>query len=340
MAKENYYELLQVHPRANAEVMHAAYKALLKLRDPNRPENKSYAQQINKAYHTIARPDLREQYDRSLFSQDGGEVFGSFRKLEQIAEGAFGRTFKGEHITLGEQVCIKDCFNVRPEYYPMLEDEARAMWELRHYEIPAIHDLVKSTNGSPVLIMSYVPGPTLEQVVEKTGPLDPDSLCWITDRVLNSLMFIHYKNVIHGDLKPQNIIVQPDQHTISIVDFGLSLLKPHAGTSSKGYTPIFAPPEEIAMSTLLPQSDFYSLGMTMIYALVGGDLHSTKAKEVPHGTPEPLCKFIRKLIVRDMMARPHWSKINLCEEIRKVRIESFGHAHSGMKPIPGLETFL
>lgn len=332
----NYYELLQVSACANTEVIHAAYRALLKLRDPNRPENKNFAQSINEAYHTLAKPDLRKQYDNSLFHKGTGEILGSFRKLDQIAEGAFGRTFRGEHIELGEPVCIKDCFNVAPEYYPMLEEEARAMWDLRHYEIPAIRDFVKSANGSPVLIMSYVPGLTLEQIVKKVGAIDPESVSWITERVLNVLMYIHYHDVIHGDMKPQNVIVQLDQHTISVVDFGLSLLKPHAGTSSKGYTPLFAPPEEIAGEALLPQSDFYSLGMTMIYALAGGDLNRLKAKEVPSNTPEPLCKFIKKLIVHDIMSRPHWNKINLFEEIQNVRVQSFGRARTGMKPIAGL----
>lgn len=330
----NYYELLQVHQRAHPEVIHAAYKALHKLHDPNRPENKRIAQDFNEAFRVLSRSDLRKEYNASLSHKGTGEIIGSFCKLEQIAEGAFGKTFKGEHIRLGELVCMKDCSNVRPEYYPMLEDEARAMWNLSHYEIPAIRDLVLSQDGSPVLIMSYVPGDTLEERVRKVVRIrKPEAVTIIAERVLNALMYIHYRDVVHGDLKPQNIIIQPDQHTISLVDFGLSVTKAHAGPSPKGYTPLFAPPEEVSGLQLLPQSDFYSLGMTMIYALNGGDEQLTKAKHVPASTPEPLCEFINKLIVRDLIARPHWSKVNLCEEIEKVRVRSFGRAHTGMESI-------
>lgn len=336
MATPNYYDLLQVTRRAHPDVIRASYIALHKLHDLNRPENKRFAQNINEAFRVLSRPDLRKEYDASLSHKGTGEIIGSFRKLEQIAEGSFGKTFKGKHVRLGELVCMKDCANVRPEYYPMLEEEACAMWNLSHYEIPAIRDLVPSADGSPVLIMSYIPGDTLENWIKKIGPMNPEAVAIITERALNALMYIHYRDIVHGDFKPQNIIIQPDQHTISLVDFGLSVTKAHTGPSPKGYTPLFAPPEEVAGLKLLPQSDFYSLGMTMIYALTGGDEHLIKAKHVPSATPEPLCEFINKLIVRDVLARPHWHDINLCEEIHKVRIQSFGRAHTGMESIPGL----
>jgi len=334
VAAKNHYATLQVSPKAGQSVVRAAYMALLKEHDLNLLKNKNLVQELNEAYHTLSRRDLREEYDRTLFYKGPGEVIGSYRKLEQIAEGAFGRTFKGEHIKLGGPVCIKDCFNVSPEYYPMLEEEANAMWDLSHYEIPAIRDFATSSDGTPVLIMSYAPGLTLEEWVKEVGPFDPADLSWIVERSLNALMYIHFKNVIHGDIKPQNIIIHEDRHIITLVDFGLSLIKPHAGTSSKGYTPLFAPPEEEAGETLLPQSDFYSLGMTMIYALVGGDLDYLKAKQIPSDVPEPMVKFIRKLIVRDILSRPSWNdNPNLFQEFQRVRFDSFGQAHSGMKLI-------
>ena len=59
--------------------------------------------------------------------------------------------------------------------------------------------------------MSYVPGPTLEQIVEKVGKLDAETVAWIVDRLLNALLYLHHHGVIHrGYIKPQNVIVQPE----------------------------------------------------------------------------------------------------------------------------------
>jgi len=112
------------------------------------------------------------------------------------------------------------------------------------------------------------------------------------------------------------------------------MIKPKAGMDAKGYTPYFAPPEEIAGKILLPESDFYSLGMTLIYALSGG-ADAVAKKEVPADTSNSLCEFIKRLIVRDVLSRPRWDKEDLCETIQSIRKKDFGRRRSGMKPIPG-----
>ena len=86
-------------------------------------------------------------------------------------------------------------------------------------------------------------------------------------------------------------------------------------------------------SPLLPESDLYSLAVTMIYAL-GGDI---EAKRVPASVPDSLCDFIKKLLVRDVLNRPNWQKEDLCETISKIRQKEFGRKGSNMKPIKGLK---
>ncbi len=163
-------------------------------------------------------------------------------------------------------------------------------------------------------------------------------MAWIVERALNALRYIHYQGIVHGDLKPHNIIVEPDKHLASIVDFGLSRIKPKAKSGNKGYTEFFSAPEVISGGTILPESDFYSLGMTMIYAL-SGDAEHVLRREVPTDTPEPMQRFIRKLVVRDPLSRPRWPKdpdtYDLWDEFLKARKESFGRNRSKLKPIPG-----
>lgn len=267
-------------------------------------------------------------------SNPTGTIIGDYRLIEHIASGGFGSTYRGEHILTGQPVCIKDCHLISDEDNTILLQEAIAMWDLRHFSIPAIRNVIQLDDGRLVLVMSYIPGLTLEKVIQKIGAVPAIHVGWMIERILNALKYIHYQGVIHGDIKPQNIIIQNETHMISIVDFGLSLINPTAKSDSKGYTLYFAPPEQMAGKVLLPESDFYSLGLTMIYAL-SGDVEAVKRRSVPEDTPDELCDFIKRLIVRDVNNRPNWDE-DLCETIQKVRIKCFGKANTNLTPIPGL----
>jgi serine/threonine protein kinase len=210
------------------------------------------------------------------------------------------------------------------------------MWELRHFAIPSVRDVIRLDDGSLALISSFIEGLTVEQIVDKIGPIPAEHLAWMVERILNALWYIHERGVIHGDLKPQNIIVQHKTHTACIVDFGLSMIKPLSTDKCIGYTEYFAPPEQIQGKPLVPESDFYSLGIFMIYALCGGDMKRVVARNVPHDLPDPMSDFIKRLIVRDVLNRPSWHNENIFETFQKVRQQSFGRGHTNMSPIPGL----
>jgi len=259
-------------------------------------------------------------------------VIGDFRILEAIADGGIGKTYRGEHVLTKAPVCIKHCSTISPEHDAIMINEARAMWDLRHYAVPAIRNLLRLEDGSLALVMSYIPGPTLEQVVEKKGRIDPEHVSWMAERMLNALKYIHFHGVVHGDLKPQNVIIKAEDHTVILVDFGLAMVKPQKKSASVGYTDLFCPPEQKTGSPLIPESDFYALGMTLIYAL-GGGMRCVGRKEVPDKVPDPFCDFIQRLIVRDPLQRPNWGTEDLCETIKVVRVASFGRATCGGKQL-------
>ncbi|HLD00704.1 MAG TPA: protein kinase [Candidatus Nanoarchaeia archaeon] len=338
-SKPDLYAILEVNPRARTEVIDAAYKALMKQYHPdiNQDDSKGssdIARQLNEARTTLLNPNLRSKYDssRNILNKGGNPIINGYRFLEKIAEGGFGPTFKAEHVESGLPVCVKVGHQISPQHEQVLRDEARAIWDLRHYGIPVMRDMFKTDDQGLFLVMSYIPGPTLEKVVQKAGNgLDPEHVAWITERTLNVLMYLHYHGVVHGDVKPQNIIIQPEKHELVLVDYGLSAIRPEAKAGSKGHTELFSSPEQLKGLTILPQSDFYSLAMTMIYAL-GGDMNT---KRVPESTPNPMCNFIARCLVRDVLSRPDWNSENLFESFKKVRTESFGRSRSAMKPLPG-----
>ena len=330
--KQNLYDFLEVSPRAREGVIRAAYKTLIQEYHPDRGtgDNKVSAK-LNEAKDVLLDKKKRKEYDAERNNLEE-KTIGNYKVLNMIAEGGFGNTYRGKHKKTGAPVCIKHAHYISPQDEEILIQESNAIWDLRHYGIPVIRDLEKLEDGSSALIMSYVPGPTLEKLVRDTKGLDSEDMSWIAERSLNVLKYLHYNGVVHGDVKPQNIIVQPESHNIVLVDYGLSAIRPtHNTDGNKGFTPLFASPEQEQGRTLLPESDFYSLGLTMIYGL-GGDVGK---KKVPQSTPENLCRFIKRLIVKDVLSRPSWHKEDLAGTFQKLRVDTFGRRHTGIKAIGG-----
>jgi serine/threonine protein kinase len=328
----SHYRALEVSPQASPAVIKAAYHALAGIHHPDKGGDAAVYRAVTEAYTVLSNPEEREKYDIAGRSKASGTVLGNYRVLDLIAEGGFGSTYKGQQTINNQLVCIKHCSHVSSAHDAVLIAEAKAIWDLRHHALPAMRDMHRLDDGSLALIMSYVPGPTLEQIVEKVGKIEPESVAWIVDRILNALLYLHHHGVVHGDIKPQNVIVQPDIHAVVLVDFGLAMVKPTAKAKAMGYTPFFAPPEQIAGKTLLPESDFYSLGMLMIYAL-SGNMKAVEQLQVPTTVPKPISSFIKSLIAHDILARPHGDLFN---QFREVRQQAFGRTWTGMKPIPGL----
>jgi serine/threonine protein kinase len=327
------YKVLEVSNRASQPVIKAAYQALTKIHHPDHgATDGSKIREINAAYEIVSDSTKKKKFDKESNNKKG-TIIGSYRVLEAIAEGGFGSTYKGEHLLTKDPVCIKHCSMVSPAHDAILIQEMKSIWDLRHYSLPVMRDLQRLDDGSLALIMSYIPGYTLEQVVEKAGKIDPETTAWITERILNALLYLHHHGVIHGDIKPQNIIVQPTTHSVVLVDFGLAMVKPGSSDKSLGYTPIFASPEQIGGKALLPASDYYSVGMLMIYALNGGK--RMDKKEVPAAVPYSMANFISQITKKDVLQRP---QMDLFDAFTKVRLDSFGRTRSGMKDIPGFNS--
>lgn len=320
------YKILEVSGNASPEVIHASYHALVK----KFSNDEVRLRKLNEANELLGDSDKRKKFDNKKSTK--GKIVGEYKIIEEIAEGGFGKTYKAEHIATGCPVCIKHASEVSDTDTEMLIEEARAVWDLRHWGIPAMRNVLKMPDESLALVMSYVPGPTLAQILEmpdyKDG-LDPEHVAWITERCLNILKYLHLNGVVHGDIKPQNIIIQPKHHTVVLIDYGLSRVRPTPKDGAKGYTPYFAAPEQIEGKVPLPETDFYGLGMSMIFAL-GGDVERIK---VPETTPDALCALIKRFLKRDVLSRPNWHSEDLCETIQKVRKESFGRKVSHMKPL-------
>lgn len=251
-------------------------------------------------------------------------IIGNYRIKRQIAEGGFGRVYEAEHIILGEKACLKQNLNISAPDAELLKQEAKLLWNLNHYSLPSMKDFFQAPDGSYIMVMNFIEGQNLEEIVKGKGPIHAEDVCWITQRLLNALHYLHFNGVVHSDVKPQNVIVQPKVHNAILVDYGLSSLKPTRATQPKGYTEAFAAPEILQGKPPIPESDFYGLGLVMMYAL-GGDPF---AKTHYPNTPKQIQEFIDSLICYDPTQRHSWDKTDLVSRLSDIRLEVFGRRYS------------
>ncbi|MEK6964423.1 MAG: serine/threonine-protein kinase [Nanoarchaeota archaeon] len=247
-------------------------------------------------------------------------VIGSYEVIRQIGEGGFGRTYEARHLLLDERACLKQNIDLTKDDAELLRQEAKLLWQVHHYSLPALRDFFRAPDKSYVLAMSFIDGKPLDKSIAKHKALHPEDVSWIGQRLLNALYYLHNKGIIHGDVKPPNVIVQPPEHNAVLVDYGLSSLRPHRDTKAAGYTAVFAAPEVMDGKPPIPESDLYSLGLTMIYAL-GGDPIS---KLMPDYVPKPLQEFLCDLVRYNAVDRPNWEKQDLVARLSDVRQEAFG----------------
>lgn len=249
---------------------------------------------------------------------------GNYKVIRKIGEGGFAKTYEAMHRELKVKACLKQNINITPDDLALLKDEARLLWDIHHYALPTVKDFFTLQDGSAVLAMSFIEGKNLDDLVKAKGPIHPEDVCWITQRVLQGLHYLHAHGIVHSDVKPQNVIPQPKYHNAVLVDFGLSIKKPKSTTKPTGYTEAYASPELLQGLPPLPESDFYGLGLVMMYAL-GGDPFG---KSCPASTPKQLAKFIDALVCYDPKHRPRWEKVDLVAQLSDIRQEVFGRRHS------------
>lgn len=324
---KDYYRLLQVDPEASPAIIDAAYRILTQgVHNPDLKE-------ITEAHLALSNPKIRQQYDAKRNSTDGPLVGGKYRIESLIANGDIGEVYKAVNVNVDEVVCIKHCSTISKEAEEIFLTQANALWNLRHHSLPAIRDFLKFDDGTVAVVMSYIPWPTWAEIIEFNGAMNPEHVVWLGERMLNVLRYLHLRGgTIHGDINPKKIMVHPETIMALLVGFDMCLFRPGADARSKGFTDIFSPVEAVEGMPLLPATDFYSLAKVMCYAL-SGDMEDARKGAVPDSTPEPLCDFIKKLIVPDVRDRPSWESEDLCDTITEVKAKCFGKK-SRIRPIP------
>src|SRR5271168_3655691 len=147
--------------------------------------------------------------------------------------------------------------------------EARVVGQISHPSIVALHDMgIDESSSAPYLVMEYVEGQPLERMLDKGSIPFPRACAWIGD-VASALSLAHRKGIIHGDVKPANILVSDDGR-IKLTDFGMARLasRDMKDTPLLG-TPAYWCPEQILGKPQDARSDIFSLGV-VLYEMITG----------------------------------------------------------------------
>ncbi len=219
---------------------------------------------------------------------------GRYEILDIIGTGATGRVARAHDPMIGRQVAIKLFAKelARGEARQRFLQEARVVGQLSHPSIMTLHDMgIEEATQTPYLVMEFLEGQPLDRILEK-GSIPYPRACAIVAEVACALAAAHRKGVIHGDVKPANVLITDDGR-VKLMDFGMARLASHdSGSSPLLGTPAYWCPEQILGKPQDSRSDIFSLGV-VLYELVTGkrpfDAESLQAicSRVLSSTPLP-----------------------------------------------------
>jgi eukaryotic-like serine/threonine-protein kinase len=229
------------------------------------------------SYHAVADVSAPDG-QRSLI---GRIIDRKYRLDARIGFGGMGDVYRASRLLIGDEVAIKILHAAHvsdPQAGERFRREAQAAARLKHPNAVSIYDFGVTNDGLVYLVMELVEGQSLRQIIKQQGPLAPATVCEITDQVCSALQIAHQQQVVHRDLKPDNIMVKV---TISglhvkVLDFGIAKLRDLSTsnltvTGNVMGTPHYMSPEQCLGEEIDSRSDLYSLGV-VIYQMLTGSL--------------------------------------------------------------------
>src|SRR5262245_6316082 len=150
-------------------------------------------------------------------------VDNRYRALKRLGSGGMAEVWCAEDEVLGRRVALKllgGRFAEDPEFRERFRREAQSAAGLTHPNIVGIFDR-SEWDGIPYIAMELVDGQTLKELVQQRGPLPPDIAVGLTEQILRALAYAHRRGIVHRDIKPQNVILDPEGEA-KVADFGIA----------------------------------------------------------------------------------------------------------------------
>lgn len=230
-----------------------------------------------------------------------GMVFAERYKLADfIGQGGMSLVYRAVDIRTGHSVAVKILkseYNSDKEFLERFQREAQAASLMSHHNIVNLLD-VGVEGEYRYLVLEYVSGNTLKEIIRQKGCLSTNTAIQITIRILSALQHAHDNGIVHRDIKPQNVLVHSDGH-VKVADFGIARMT-NALTIGKKDTVVgsvhYSSPEQATGAVVDSTSDLYSTGVVLYEMLTGhvpfsGDTPVAVAMQHIKATPPPIADF-------------------------------------------------
>lgn len=227
-----------------------------------------------------------------------GKIFNERYKLtERVGLGGMAEVYRATDIVLGRTVAVKIMlpqYAADEEFSDRFRQEAAAAANLNSPYIVNIYDWGQD-GGTSYIVMEYIRGADLKSGIKQRGALNSRKIAQIAEQVCQALTVAHKQDIIHRDIKPQNIMIQPDGN-IKVMDFGIAQAKNSVKTATGSVlgTAHYISPEQAQGKELGAASDLYSLGVVMYECATGSvpfdgpDAVSVAVKQVKEAPVEPV----------------------------------------------------
>ena len=218
----------------------------------------------------------------------GRTLPGQFHLQAVLDSGGFGTVYAARQLTLERDVAVKVVEAATTASAQLFVNEVRAIGRLDHPNVVRIYQADVTADGFPFCAMELLSGRTLRQVIEEGGPVAAPRAVHLVAQLLAALSAAHEAGVIHGDVKPDNLVLvgEADSERLVLVDFGLASLQT-GDARALGGSPAYMAPEQLA-GRLDRRSDLFAAGL-ILHELVTGHLprrrpsgHSIDASIEPH----------------------------------------------------------
>lgn len=265
--------------------------------------------------------------DQSQNTQPGEQI-GAFRIERELGRGAMGVVYLAHDTKLDRSVAVKSLTNevtVSPDARSRFMREAKVLASLNHPNIAAIYEELEQADGVTYLVLEYVPGRTLAELIAEGGLRQEEALA-IALQIAEALAAAHDHGVIHRDLKPDNIKITPEDE-IKILDFGLAkavdnrAIQRQTTVTEPGCvlgTPAYMSPEQVRGKEADRRSDIWAFGCVLFEMLAGsipfdGDTvsdmmaavleHDPNFESLPDTVPTNIRVLLRRCLTKDPRRR-------------------------------------
>jgi serine/threonine protein kinase len=236
---------------------------------------------------------------------------------QELGEGGFGITYKAINQSLDRVVVIKTLklSSSQSENLTELRDkfleEARSLVKCSHPNIVRFQEFFIE-NGLPYIVMDYIPGKTLDEIVIPNNPLPEETAINYIRQLGEALKVVHQNGLLHRDVKPQNIILHEDTQEVVLIDFGIAreffpgAVQTHTSLTSAGYAPI---EQYLRQSKRTPATDVYGLAATL-YTLLTAEVPvlATLRDHLPFPSPREirpeLSEMVSNAVMQGMALQP------------------------------------